>query len=216
MGEVLLGVGGLTVLELGVAGQRAQPRLGGLPTSLTGLPASASSSQARSSSYPSTWATRSGQRSESSAVRCVSNACTGAHALNQATPSASGTRRTVAHGCSCTVCIAPTGSTCPRIHCSTARVSITITTMASHHEPWSEFALSYWHWDWSSQASNQAWRRAVWSRSAPGTPFSSTGPISVNATGPPSAASTTSWLTSTSPGLAYSPILAARFTVRPK
>jgi hypothetical protein len=62
----------------------------------------------------------------------------------------------------------------------------------------------------------QAERRAMWSRSVPGTPFSSTGPTSVNATGPPSAASTTSWLTTTSPGLAYSPILAARFTVRPK
>ena len=62
----------------------------------------------------------------------------------------------------------------------------------------------------------QALRRAVCSRSVPGTPFSSTGPISVNVTGPPSAASTTSWLTSTSPGLAYSAILAARFTVRPK
>ena len=62
----------------------------------------------------------------------------------------------------------------------------------------------------------QAGRWAMWSRSVPGTPFSSTGPISVNVTGPPSAASTTSWLTSTSPGLAYSAILAARFTVRPK
>jgi hypothetical protein len=62
----------------------------------------------------------------------------------------------------------------------------------------------------------QAGRRAMWSRSVPGTPFSSTGPISVNVTDPPSAASTTSWLTSTSPGLAYSAILAARFTVRPK
>jgi hypothetical protein len=62
----------------------------------------------------------------------------------------------------------------------------------------------------------QAERRAVWSRSGPPTPFSSTGPISVNVTGPSSAASTTSWLTSTSPGLAYSAILAARFTVRPK
>jgi hypothetical protein len=62
----------------------------------------------------------------------------------------------------------------------------------------------------------QAERRAMWSRSGPGTPFNSTGPTSVNVTGPPSAASTTSWLTSTSPGRAYSPILAARFTVRPK
>jgi biotin operon repressor len=67
---------------------------------------------------------------------------------------------------------------------------------------------------WSSAL--QAERRAMWSRSVPGTPFSSTGPISVNVTGPPSAASTTSWLTSTSPGRAYSAILAARFTVRPK
>jgi hypothetical protein len=36
--------------------------------------------------------------------------------------------------------------------------------------------------------------RAVWSRSGPWTPFSSMGPISVNLTGPASAASTTSWL----------------------
>jgi hypothetical protein len=62
----------------------------------------------------------------------------------------------------------------------------------------------------------QVGRRAMWSRSVPGTPFSSTGPISVNVTGPPSAAATASWLTSTSPGLAYSAILAARLTVRPK
>jgi hypothetical protein len=62
----------------------------------------------------------------------------------------------------------------------------------------------------------QASRRAVWSRSGPRTPLSSTGPISTKDTGAASAASTTSWLTSTSPGLAYSAILAARFTVRPK
>jgi hypothetical protein len=62
----------------------------------------------------------------------------------------------------------------------------------------------------------QASRRAVWSRSGPGTPLSSTGPISAKDTGAASAASTTSWLTTTSPGRAYSAILAARFTVRPK
>jgi hypothetical protein len=45
-------------------------------------------------------------------------------------------------------------------------------------------------------------RRAVWRRSVPDTPFNSTGPISVNETGIPPAASTTSWLTNTSPGLA--------------
>jgi hypothetical protein len=49
----------------------------------------------------------------------------------------------------------------------------------------------------------------VWRRSGSETPFSSTGPISVNVTGPPSAALTTAWLTSTSPGLAYSAIRAA-------
>jgi hypothetical protein len=53
---------------------------------------------------------------------------------------------------------------------------------------------------WS--CARQAWRRAAWSRSVPDTPFSSTGPTSVNVTDPASAASTTSWLTSTSPGLA--------------
>jgi hypothetical protein len=62
----------------------------------------------------------------------------------------------------------------------------------------------------------QASRRAAWSRSVPGTPFSSTEPISTKDTGAASAASTTAWLTSTSPGLAYSAILAARFTVRPE
>ncbi len=59
-------------------------------------------------------------------------------------------------------------------------------------------------------------REAVWRVRVPDTPFSSTGPISANITGVPWAASTTSWLTSTSPGLAYSAILAAMFTVRPK
>jgi hypothetical protein len=54
----------------------------------------------------------------------------------------------------------------------------------------------------------------MWSRSVPATPFSSTGPISTKDTGAASAAWTTAWLTSTSPGLAYSAILAARFTVR--
>jgi hypothetical protein len=59
-------------------------------------------------------------------------------------------------------------------------------------------------------------RRAVWRRRVLDTPFNSTGPISVNVTSVPSADSTTSWLTSTSPGLAYSAILDAMFTVRPK
>jgi hypothetical protein len=62
----------------------------------------------------------------------------------------------------------------------------------------------------------QVLRPAVYKRSVPVTPFSSTGPISVNETEAPSAASTTSWLTTTSPGRAYSAILAARLTVRPK
>ena len=74
----------------------------------------------RSSSWPSTSATRSGQRANSSAVSRGSNACTGAHALNQATPSASGTRSTVAQGRSCAVSIVPTGSTCARIQRSAA------------------------------------------------------------------------------------------------
>ncbi len=59
-------------------------------------------------------------------------------------------------------------------------------------------------------------REAVWRVRVPDTPFSSTGPISANITGVPWAASTTSWLTRTSPGLADSAILAAMFTVRPK
>lgn len=45
-------------------------------------------------------------------------------------------------------------------------------------------------------------RRAVWRRSVPEMPFSSTGPISMKVTADGSAASTTSWLTTTSPGLA--------------
>ena len=52
-----------------------------------------------------------------------SNACTGAHALNQATPPASGTRRTVAHGRSCSVSIGRAGSTCSRIQRSAAERS---------------------------------------------------------------------------------------------
>jgi hypothetical protein len=59
-------------------------------------------------------------------------------------------------------------------------------------------------------------REALWRVRVPDTPFSSTGPISANVTGVPWAASTTSWLTSTSLGLAYSAILAEMFTVRPK
>src|SRR5205823_5123421 len=57
---------------------------------------------------------------KSSAVSRGSNACTGAHALNQATPPSIGTRSTVAHGRSCAISIAPTGSTYLRIHPSTA------------------------------------------------------------------------------------------------
>jgi hypothetical protein len=45
-------------------------------------------------------------------------------------------------------------------------------------------------------------RLAMWRRSVPDTPFNSTSPISVNETEAPSAASTTSWVTNTSPGLA--------------
>jgi hypothetical protein len=57
---------------------------------------------------------------------------------------------------------------------------------------------------------------ALWRVRGPDTPFSSAGPISANSTGVPRAASTTSWLTTTSPGLAYSAILAEMLTVRPK
>jgi hypothetical protein len=59
-------------------------------------------------------------------------------------------------------------------------------------------------------------RRTEKRRRAPDTPFSSTGPTSLKVTDVPSAPSTTSRVTSTSPGLAYSAILAAMFTVRPK
>ena len=52
-------------------------------------------------------------------------------------------------------------------------------------------------------------------RRTPEMPFSSTGPISVKVTSTPAEASTTSWLTRTSPGRAYSAIREARFTVRP-
>jgi hypothetical protein len=52
-------------------------------------------------------------------------------------------------------------------------------------------------------------------RRTPETPFSSTGPISVKVTSTPADASTTSWLTRTSPGRAYSAIREARFTVCP-
>jgi hypothetical protein len=52
-------------------------------------------------------------------------------------------------------------------------------------------------------------------RRTPEMPFSSTGPISVKVTSTPAEASTTSWLTRTSPGRAYSAIREARFTVCP-
>jgi hypothetical protein len=52
-------------------------------------------------------------------------------------------------------------------------------------------------------------------RRTPEMPFSSTGPISVKVTLTPVEASTTSWVTRTSPGRAYSAIREARFTVRP-
>jgi hypothetical protein len=52
-------------------------------------------------------------------------------------------------------------------------------------------------------------------RRTPEMPFSSTAPISVKVTSTPAEASTTSWLTRTSPGRAYSAIREARFTVRP-
>lgn len=50
----------------------------------------------------------------------------------------------------------------------------------------------------------------------PATPFSSTGPISRKTALEPAEASTTSWLTSTSPGRAYSAMRLAMFTVCPK
>ena len=43
---------------------------------------------------------------------------------------------------------------------------------------------------------------AMWRRTLPATPLSSTGPISVKTTGAPADASTTAWLTRTSPGRA--------------
>src|SRR5918996_1316221 len=46
----------------------------------------------------------------------------------------------------------------------------------------------------------QAWRRAVWRRRGPTTPFNSTGPMSVNVTGVRSAASTISWVSRVLPG----------------
>jgi hypothetical protein len=52
-------------------------------------------------------------------------------------------------------------------------------------------------------------------RRTPEMPFSSTGPISVKVTSTPAEASTTSCVTRTSPGRAYSAIREARFTVRP-
>jgi hypothetical protein len=62
---------------------------------------------------------------------------------------------------------------------------------------------------YSARRTEKRWRGPV-------IPFSSTGPTSLKVTDAPSAASTTSRVTSTSPGLAYSAILAAMFTVRPK
>jgi len=61
----------------------------------------------------------------------------------------------------------------------------------------------------------QPGRDAACRRMAPATPLSSTGPISRKATSAPAEASTTSWLTSTSLGRAYSAIREATFTVWP-
>jgi hypothetical protein len=74
-------------------------------------------------------------------VRRGSNACTGAHALNQATLPASGTRSTIAHGRSFAVSIGPTGSVCMRIHSSTAGRSTTILVSARATSDGREFAL---------------------------------------------------------------------------
>ncbi len=54
---------------------------GGFPDAPIGCPASASKSQARSSSWPSNSATRSGHRSKRRADSRGSKACTGEHAL---------------------------------------------------------------------------------------------------------------------------------------
>jgi hypothetical protein len=59
-----------------------------------------------------------GQRAKSAAVSRGSNACTGEHPLNQATPPASGTRSTLAHGRWCAVSMGPTGSTYARTQAS--------------------------------------------------------------------------------------------------
>ena len=58
-------------------------------------------------------------------------------------------------------------------------------------------------------------RWAEWRWTAPAMPLSSTGPTSVNSASAPADASTTAWLTSTSPGRAYSAMREARFTVCP-
>ncbi|MGH2595359.1 MAG: hypothetical protein ACRDH7_05290 [Actinomycetota bacterium] len=62
-----------------------------------------------------------GPAGEIPAVDRGSNAWTGAHALNQATPWSIGTRITVAHGRWCAVSIAPTGSKWARIQSSVSR-----------------------------------------------------------------------------------------------
>jgi hypothetical protein len=67
---------------------------------------------------------------------------------------------------------------------------------------------------WPGSPQRASARCAACSRT-PEMPFSSTGPISVKVTSTPAEASTTSWLTRTSPGRAYSAIREARFTVRP-
>jgi len=71
----------------------------------------------------------------SSAVSRGSNACTGAHALNQATPSRSGTRSTFAQGRSCVGSMTPTGSTCARIQSSAARSTLPLCRRAAGARP---------------------------------------------------------------------------------
>src|SRR6266852_3359468 len=85
---------------------------------------------------------RSGHRAKSPAVSRGSKACTGAHALNQATLSASGTRSTVDHGRTCAVSMAPTGSTCVRIQPSAAARSTLLLCRPAASHPASPGATS--------------------------------------------------------------------------
>jgi hypothetical protein len=108
--QVVLCMCSFATLELGVLRQGNEPRLRRIAELADRRARVGSSSHARSSSWPSTCATLSGHRANRSAVSRSSNACTGSQALNQTTPSATGTRSTVAHGRSRIVSMTPTVS----------------------------------------------------------------------------------------------------------